>query len=91
MEVSLSLDLAMELNTRQESVRFEFARGWGWQQSRLTPANLARLGLGRTWQDIRLCDTQIVANNLAVSFPINLAKTHCGRCRCSVWMSRWLG
>jgi ABC-type branched-subunit amino acid transport system ATPase component len=46
----------------------------GMQQSRFTPDNLARLGLGRTWQDIRLFDTQSLADNIAVASPLQLGE-----------------
>jgi ABC-type branched-subunit amino acid transport system ATPase component len=77
---------SIELNTRRESVRFEFPRGWGWQQSRFTPDNLARLGLGRTWQDIRLFDTQSLADNIAVYFSSTQRKLVVG----GVWESVYI-
>jgi ABC-type branched-subunit amino acid transport system ATPase component len=77
---------SIELNTRRESVRFEFPRGWGWQQSRFTPDNLAQLGLGRTWQDIRLFDTQSLADNIAVYFSSTQRKLVVG----GVWESVYI-
>ena len=62
---------SIELHTLREPVRFEFPRRWGagWGGSKFAPDRLARLGLGRTWQDIRLFDTQSLANNIAVASP----------------------
>jgi ABC-type branched-subunit amino acid transport system ATPase component len=58
---------SIELHTGKQPVRFEFPRGmWA---SGFAPDNLARLGVGRTWQDIRLFDTQSLANNIAVATP----------------------
>jgi ABC-type branched-subunit amino acid transport system ATPase component len=57
---------AIELNTGKNTVRFEFPLGFGVRG--FSPEGLARLGLGRTWQDVRLFDTQ------------SLARILCGRC-----------
>ncbi len=58
---------SLELYTGKQPMRFEFPRGtWA---SGFAPDSLARLGVGRTWQDIRLFDTQSLVNNIAVATP----------------------
>ena len=54
---------SIELHTGKQPIRFEFPRRM-WARG-FAPDNLARLGVGRTWQDIRLFDTQSLANNIA--------------------------
>jgi ABC-type branched-subunit amino acid transport system ATPase component len=63
---------AIELNTGKNTVRFEFPLGFGVRG--FSPEGLARLGLGRTWQDVRLFDTQSLANNIAVATPRQLGE-----------------
>ena len=41
------------------------------QQSAFTPERLARLGIGRSWQDVRLFGTQSLRDNIAVADPRN--------------------
>jgi ABC-type branched-subunit amino acid transport system ATPase component len=57
----------IELHTRREPVRFEFPLAWG--KRGFSPERLAQLGLGRTWQDVRLFDTQSLIDNIAVATP----------------------
>ncbi len=50
-----------------QSKSFHFSR-WGWLR-RFLPERLARLGIGRTWQDLRLFKTQSLQDNIAVATP----------------------
>lgn len=62
----------IETFTNGEAENFKFPRKW-WQElnpaDHFTPERLAREGVGRTWQDIRLFGTQTLLENLAVARP----------------------
>ncbi len=67
----------IELFTKSKPKEFQFPRRW-WQQlnpwSHFTPEQMAQLGIGRTWQDIRLFNTQTLADNIAVATPGQLGE-----------------
>jgi ABC-type branched-subunit amino acid transport system ATPase component len=60
-----------------KSESFSFPVSW-WQGlnplTRFAPEQLARLGVGRTWQDIRLFSTQTLLDNIAVAAPEQLGE-----------------
>jgi ABC-type branched-subunit amino acid transport system ATPase component len=62
----------IQLFTNGEIEQFDFPRSW-WQElnpfDRFLPERLAREGVGRTWQDIRLFSTQSLQDNIAVANP----------------------
>ena len=62
----------MELFTNGRAERFEFPQQW-WQKlnpwNHFTPEQVAQKGVGRTWQDIRLFNSQSLVDNIAVATP----------------------
>ena len=56
---------------------FEFPRRW-WQNlnpfDHFTPERVAREGVGRTWQDVRLFGSQTLRDNIAVATPGHLGE-----------------
>jgi ABC-type branched-subunit amino acid transport system ATPase component len=56
---------------------FEFPRLWTHNLNlfdRFTPERVAQLGVGRTWQDVRLSLTQSLRDNIAVATPHQLGE-----------------
>jgi branched-chain amino acid transport system ATP-binding protein len=67
----------VELSAGSRNECFSFPRKW-WQDlnpfDHFTPELVARRGVGRTWQDIRLFTTQDLHNNIAVATPDQLGE-----------------
>jgi ABC-type branched-subunit amino acid transport system ATPase component len=62
----------IEYSTNGSSLRFMFPRPW-WRTDGpfdgFRPENLARMQIGRTWQDVRLFASQSLRDNIAVAAP----------------------
>jgi ABC-type branched-subunit amino acid transport system ATPase component len=62
----------IEYRTNGSPLRFVFPRQW-WQAfnpfDRFKPESLARIQMGRTWQDVRLFGSQSLRDNIAVAAP----------------------
>jgi ABC-type branched-subunit amino acid transport system ATPase component len=62
----------IQLSTNSTVNRMKFPRPW-WKNANLfdhfTPERMARAGIGRTWQDIRLFHSQTASDNVAVATP----------------------
>ena len=65
---------AIELMTNGVSEVFRYPRRWWEMKSRLTPERVAKAGIGRTWQDIRLFSTQNLLDNIACAAPNQLGE-----------------
>lgn len=62
----------IKLSINGVSEQFRFPLPW-WEKlnpwNHFTPERVAHTGVGRTWQDIRLFNTQTLLNNIAVATP----------------------
>ena len=61
----------IEYHTAEAPVRFSFGKSGGsgtTSSAAFSPESLARRGVGRTWQDVRLFASQTVGDNVAVGF-----------------------
>ncbi len=63
---------SIHLQVNGASEHFRFPRRW-WENvnpfDHFTPERVAREGVGRTWQDVRLFNTLTLADNIAVASP----------------------
>lgn len=63
---------SIHLQVNGASEHFKFPRRW-WENlnpfDHFTPERVAREGVGRTWQDVRLFNSMTLAENIAVASP----------------------